>query len=68
MCSFQKKKTFFLCLYEDMCSHFKLQMETFSYFVMVLHPNINFLINKQTKQDTKNWSKNVEAIGWHYYS
>ena len=28
-----KKETFFLCPYEEMYSHFKLLIETFSYFV-----------------------------------
>ena len=32
---------------------------------MVLLPNINFLTSKQNK--TKNWSKDVEAVGWYCY-
>ena len=34
MCCFQeKKKTFILCLYQQMFTHFKLHKGTFSYFV-----------------------------------
>ena len=48
MCSFQEKKCF-LCPSEEMPSHFKLHMETFSYFVKWFYFLINFLINKQNK-------------------
>ena len=51
MCSFQKKKmTFLPGPYEEMSPHFKLHVETFSYFQIVLVSNINFLSNKQNRK------------------
>ena len=35
MCSFQEKITFLVCPSQEMSSHFKLHIETFSYFLIL---------------------------------
>ena len=60
------KKMFLLCPYEEMFLHFKLHMEIFSCFVRRFY-FLLFLFNKQTKQVTKNRSKNVKAVVWYCY-
>ena len=65
---FSRKKLLPLCPYEEITTHFKTVHGNFLIpWQMVLLANINSLRSKQNTIP-KNWSQNIEAVGWYYYS